>query len=133
MISKELIPTAFFALILQLKYTKQGKDNLPNYGVVMDTPVYVTAVQSGHNASEVSHSLSLLRFIPYFLFSVICMKRLDDCNSLLLQVKYKEQYHKTKDKYTTILKTADHDRIQNLKHLFSNVSIFLFNAILELV
>lgn len=60
------------------------------------------------------------------------MKRLNDCNSLLLQLKYKEQYHKTKDKYTTVLKTADHDRIQNLKHLFSNVSIFLFNAILEL-
>ncbi|XP_039183827.1 nebulin isoform X40 [Crotalus tigris] len=71
----------------QLIYTKQGKDNLPNYGVVMDTPVYVTAVQSGINASE---------------------------------LKYKEQYHKTKDKYTTVLKTADHDRIQNLKHLFSN-------------
>uniref|UniRef100_A0A8C6YJD3 Nebulin n=1 Tax=Naja naja TaxID=35670 RepID=A0A8C6YJD3_NAJNA len=82
----------------QLKYTKQGKDNLPNYGVVMDTPVYVTAVQSGHNASE---------------------------------LRYKEHYHKMKDKYTTVLKTADHDRIQNLKHLFSNVSIFLFNAILE--
>uniref|UniRef100_A0A8C6YGE8 Nebulin n=1 Tax=Naja naja TaxID=35670 RepID=A0A8C6YGE8_NAJNA len=71
----------------QLKYTKQGKDNLPNYGVVMDTPVYVTAVQSGHNASE---------------------------------LRYKEHYHKMKDKYTTVLKTADHDRIQNLKHLFSN-------------
>ncbi|XP_026553012.1 nebulin [Pseudonaja textilis] len=71
----------------QLKYTKQGKDNLPNYGVVMDTPVYVTAVQSGHNASE---------------------------------LRYKEHYHKTKDKYTTVVKTADHDRIQNLKHLFSN-------------
>ncbi|XP_058048841.1 nebulin isoform X7 [Ahaetulla prasina] len=39
----------------QLKYTKQGKDNLPNYGVVMDTPVYVTAVQSGHNASELKY------------------------------------------------------------------------------
>ncbi|XP_015685242.1 nebulin-like, partial [Protobothrops mucrosquamatus] len=71
----------------QLIYTKPGKDNLPNYGVVMDTPVYVTAVQSGINASE---------------------------------LKYKEQYHKTKDKYTTVLKTADHDRIQNLKHLFSD-------------
>ncbi|XP_070593227.1 nebulin [Erythrolamprus reginae] len=39
----------------QLKYIKQGKDNLPNYGVVMDTPVYVTAVQSGHNASELKY------------------------------------------------------------------------------
>ncbi|KAM6465183.1 nebulin isoform 38-T39 [Liasis olivaceus] len=71
----------------QLLYTKEGKDNLQNYGVVTDTPVYVTAVKSGINASD---------------------------------LKYKEQYHKIKDKYTTVLKTVDHERIQKLKHLFSN-------------
>lgn len=43
-----------FAFVLQLKYTKSGKDNLKNYGVVMDTPVYVTAIQSSINASDVS-------------------------------------------------------------------------------
>ena len=49
-----------FAFVLQLLYTKAGKDNLKNYGVIMDTPVYVTAVQSGINASDVSHC-------PWFL------------------------------------------------------------------
>ncbi|XP_062822060.1 nebulin isoform X17 [Anolis carolinensis] len=71
----------------QLKYTKAGKDNLENYSVVMDTPVYVTSIQSTINASD---------------------------------VKYKEEYHKMKDQYTTVLETVDHERTQNLKHLFSN-------------
>uniref|UniRef100_A0A669PE91 Nebulin n=1 Tax=Phasianus colchicus TaxID=9054 RepID=A0A669PE91_PHACC len=71
----------------QIKYTAAGKENLQNFGVVTDTPVYVTAVQSTINASD---------------------------------VKYKEDYHKTKDKYTTVTETADSERVQNLKHLFSN-------------
>ncbi|KYO18010.1 nebulin-related-anchoring protein isoform A [Alligator mississippiensis] len=71
----------------QLQYTAAGKEGLHNYSVVTDTPVYVTAVQSGLNASE---------------------------------VKYKEHYHKTKDQYTTVVKTMDHDRIETLKYLYSN-------------
>ncbi|XP_064309302.1 nebulin [Phalacrocorax carbo] len=71
----------------QIKYTAAGKENLQNFGVVTDTPVYVTAVQSGVNASD---------------------------------VKYKQDYHKTKDKYTTVAETVDSERVQNLKHLFSN-------------
>ncbi|KAL8183306.1 UNVERIFIED_CONTAM: hypothetical protein K2H54_035485, partial [Gekko kuhli] len=71
----------------QLKYIKAGKENLKNYGVVLDTPVYITALQSGFNASD---------------------------------VKYKEDYHKIKDQYTTVLETVDHERTENLKHLFSN-------------
>ncbi|XP_042664473.1 nebulin [Tyto alba] len=71
----------------QIKYTAAGKENLQNFGVVTDTPLYVTAVQSGINASE---------------------------------VKYKQDYHKTKDKYTTVTETVDSERVQNLKHLFSN-------------
>ncbi|XP_052531155.1 nebulin isoform X48 [Tympanuchus pallidicinctus] len=71
----------------QIKYTAAGKENFQNFGVVTDTPVYVTAVQSAINASD---------------------------------VKYKEDYHKTKDKYTTVTETVDSERIQNLKHLFSN-------------
>ncbi|XP_048342751.1 nebulin isoform X4 [Sphaerodactylus townsendi] len=70
----------------QIKYTKAGIDNFKNYGVVLDTPVYLTALQSGINSSD---------------------------------LKYKEDYHKTKDQYTTVLETVDHDRIQNLKHLYS--------------
>ncbi|XP_065493851.1 nebulin [Caloenas nicobarica] len=71
----------------QIKYTTAGKENFQNFGVVTDTPVYVTAVQSALNASD---------------------------------VKYKEDFHKTKDKYTTVTETVDSDRIQNLKHLFSD-------------
>ncbi|XP_069717744.1 nebulin isoform X38 [Phaenicophaeus curvirostris] len=71
----------------QIKYTAAGKENFSNFGVVTDTPVYVTAVQSGLNASD---------------------------------VKYKQDYHKTKDKYTTVTETVDSERVQNLKHLFSN-------------
>ncbi|KAM9189125.1 nebulin isoform 4-T5 [Mergus octosetaceus] len=71
----------------QIKYTAAGKENFQNFGVVTDTPVYVTAVQSGINASD---------------------------------VKYKEDYHKTKDKYTTVTETVDSERVLNLKHLFSN-------------
>ncbi|EHH54866.1 hypothetical protein EGM_03962 [Macaca fascicularis] len=71
----------------QLQYTAAGKENLQNYNLVTDTPVYVTAVQSGINASE---------------------------------VKYKENYHQIKDKYTTVLETVDSDRIRNLKNLYSS-------------
>ncbi|XP_050196475.1 LOW QUALITY PROTEIN: nebulin [Myiozetetes cayanensis] len=71
----------------QIKYTSAGKDNFQNFSVVTDTPVYVTALQSAVNASE---------------------------------VKYKEEFHKTKDKYTTVTETVDSERVQNLKHLYSN-------------
>ncbi|XP_024836416.1 nebulin isoform X17 [Bos taurus] len=71
----------------QILYTAAGKENLKNYNLVTDTPLYVTALQSGINASE---------------------------------VKYKENYHQTKDKYTTVLETVDYDRIKNLKDLFSS-------------
>ncbi|KAM6397844.1 nebulin isoform 5-T5 [Pluvialis apricaria] len=71
----------------QIKYTAAGKENFQNFGVVTDTPLYVTALQSGIIASD---------------------------------VKYKEDYHKTKDKYTTVTETVDSERVQNLKNLFSN-------------
>ncbi|KAG9471889.1 hypothetical protein GDO78_022405 [Eleutherodactylus coqui] len=34
--------------------------------------------------------------------------------------KYKEDFHKNKDKYTTVLETVDYDRSQNLKSLYSS-------------
>ncbi|XP_012882674.1 PREDICTED: nebulin [Dipodomys ordii] len=71
----------------QIKYTAASKENFPNYNLVTDTPVYVTALQSGINASE---------------------------------VKYKENYHQIKDKYTTVLETVDYDRTKNLKSLYSS-------------
>ncbi|XP_054976037.1 nebulin [Sorex araneus] len=71
----------------QIQYTAASKENLPNYNLVTDTPVYVTAHQSGINASE---------------------------------VKYKENYHRIKDKYTTIVDTVDHDRTKSLKDLYSS-------------
>uniref|UniRef100_G3T4G5 Nebulin n=1 Tax=Loxodonta africana TaxID=9785 RepID=G3T4G5_LOXAF len=71
----------------QIQYTAAGKENLQNYNMVTDTPLYVTALQSGINASE---------------------------------VKYKENYHQIKDKYTTVLETVDYDRTKNLKSLYSS-------------
>ncbi|XP_060034114.1 nebulin isoform X19 [Erinaceus europaeus] len=71
----------------QIQYTAAGKENLQNYNLVTDTPLYVTALQSGINASE---------------------------------VKYKENYHQIKDKYTTVLETVDHERTKKLKNLYSS-------------
>nr|KAF6450744.1 nebulin [Molossus molossus] len=71
----------------QLQYTAASKENLQNYNLVTDTPLYVTALQSGINASE---------------------------------VRYKENYHQIKDKYTTVLETVDYDRTKNLKNLYSS-------------
>uniref|UniRef100_A0A8C5PGL3 Nebulin n=1 Tax=Leptobrachium leishanense TaxID=445787 RepID=A0A8C5PGL3_9ANUR len=71
----------------QALYTSAGKQNFKNYSVVTDTPVYVTALQSAINASD---------------------------------LKYKEDFFKTRDKYTTVLETVDYNRTQNLKELFSN-------------
>ncbi|XP_069081294.1 nebulin isoform X8 [Pleurodeles waltl] len=39
----------------QNKYIVSGKENLKNFSVVTDTPVYVTAVQSGIQASDVKY------------------------------------------------------------------------------
>ncbi|XP_068401220.1 nebulin isoform X1 [Eschrichtius robustus] len=71
----------------QIQYAAAGKENLKNYNLVTDTPLYVTALQSGINASE---------------------------------VKYKENYHQIKDKYTTVLETVDYDRTKTLKDLYSS-------------
>nr|XP_019593003.1 PREDICTED: nebulin isoform X19 [Rhinolophus sinicus] len=76
-----------YELQSQLQYTAAAKENLPNYNLVTDTPVHVTALQSYINASE---------------------------------VKYKENYHQTKDKYTTVLETVDYDRTKSLKDLYSS-------------
>lgn len=40
--------------LLQIKYRTDGKKNFKNYTVVTDTPVYVTAVQSAVQLSDVS-------------------------------------------------------------------------------
>jgi len=42
-----------FSFSSQILYTAAGKENLKNYNLVTDTPLYVTALQSGINASEV--------------------------------------------------------------------------------
>lgn len=42
-----------FSFSSQIQYMAAGKENLKNYNLVTDTPLYVTALQSGINASEV--------------------------------------------------------------------------------
>lgn len=48
-----------FCFSPQLQYTAAAKENLPNYNLVTDTPVHVTALQSYINASEVCLSCFL--------------------------------------------------------------------------
>lgn len=80
----------------------------------------MTALQSGVIASDVSLPLFLLGLFPMLLLRT----ETTYLNlSFILQVKYKEDYHKTKDKYTTVTETVDSERVQNLKNLFSNVSV----------
>lgn len=51
--------------------------------------------------------------------------------AFIFQVKYKEEFQKTKDKYTTVTETVDSERVHNLKHLYSDVSVstqFFFSS-----
>lgn len=68
---------------------------------------------------------------PFLLWLSLCsfweLKQLN--LSFILQVKYKEDFHKTKDKYTTVTETADSERVNNLKNLFSNVSVSVYLSI----
>lgn len=66
----ELYCTIFddFCFSLQIQYTAEGKENLQNYNLVTDTPVYVTALQSGINASEVCLSYLLFQNKPLVVF-----------------------------------------------------------------
>lgn len=59
-----LIETGFSS---QIQYSAASKDNLQNYSLVTDTPVYVTAVQSGINASEVRLACLLFQNEPSFV------------------------------------------------------------------
>lgn len=49
-----ILPFFVTSFSSQILYTAAGKENLKNYNLVTDTPLYVTALQSGINASEVS-------------------------------------------------------------------------------
>lgn len=62
-------PYRDFGFSSQIKYSAASKDNLPNYSLVTDTPVYVTAVQSGINASEVRLACLLFQNEPSFVFT----------------------------------------------------------------
>lgn len=112
----------YFLHVLQIKYQKASKDNYQNFSVVTDTPVYVTAVQSGINASDVSTIGPWSRNGQRITDSLMCFTIMQ-FNPLPVQRKYKEDYEKNKEKYTTVLETVDYDRTQSLKDLFSHVSI----------
>ncbi|XP_013910168.1 PREDICTED: nebulin [Thamnophis sirtalis] len=98
----------------ELKYTKQGKDNLPNYGVVMDTPVYVTAVQSGHNASELRYKEQYHKTKDKYttVLKTADHDRIQNLKHLFSNRMYREVYHKNKDKIHT---TPDTPHIRQVK------------------
>lgn len=62
----------------QLQYTAAGKENLQNYNLVTDTPLYVTAVQSGINASEVRLSCLLFPNQHHLSLHILQQKRITD-------------------------------------------------------
>lgn len=64
-----LYPYRDFGFPSQIQYTAASKDNLQNYSLVTDTPVYVTALQSGINASEVCLACLLFQNEPSFVFT----------------------------------------------------------------
>lgn len=62
-------PYRDFGFSSQIQYTAASKDNLQNYNLVTDTPLYVTALQSGINASEVRPACLLFQNEPSFVFT----------------------------------------------------------------
>lgn len=126
-----------FCFSPQLQYTAAAKENLPNYNLVTDTPVHVTALQSYINASEVRLSCFLFQNKPFMSLCIFKQqKRITHVLFFCPQVKYKENYHQTKDKYTTVLETVDYDRTKSLKDLYSSVSclfcVFFLSVAFEL-
>uniref|UniRef100_A0A4W3IPR2 Nebulin n=1 Tax=Callorhinchus milii TaxID=7868 RepID=A0A4W3IPR2_CALMI len=74
-----------------------------------DTPEILRAKQAYEQQSEVRYIQNYDGYLKLTATSYF-----KDC------AKYKANYEKTKDKYTTVLETVDYDRTNNLKSLFSS-------------
>ncbi|MEJ1278140.1 nebulin [Cricetulus griseus] len=87
----------------QLQYTAASKDNLQNYNLVTDTPVYVTALQSGINASEniYKEAWDKVKATSYNLpTSTLSLTHAKNQKHLASHIKYREEYEKFKALYT---------------------------------
>uniref|UniRef100_A0A287CTH2 Nebulin n=1 Tax=Ictidomys tridecemlineatus TaxID=43179 RepID=A0A287CTH2_ICTTR len=101
----------------QLQYTAAGKQNLQNYNLVTDTPLYVTALQSGINASEVrlpsssskdkaflnlyKEAWDKVKATSYILpTSTLSLTHAKNQKHLASRIKYREEYEKFKALYT---------------------------------
>ncbi|XP_071602465.1 nebulin [Heliangelus exortis] len=89
---------------------------------VWDTPQILQAKNSYNLQSQIKYTaagkenfqnFSVVTDTPGYVTAVQSALNASD-------VKYKEDYNKTKDKYTTVTETVESERVQNLKHLFSH-------------
>ncbi|XP_030309704.1 nebulin [Calypte anna] len=89
---------------------------------VWDTPQILQAKNSYNLQSQIKYTaagkenfqnFSVVTDTPGYVTAVQSALNASD-------VKYKEDYNKTKDKYTTVTETVESERVHNLKHLVSN-------------
>uniref|UniRef100_A0A8C2UGH7 Nebulin n=1 Tax=Coturnix japonica TaxID=93934 RepID=A0A8C2UGH7_COTJA len=89
---------------------------------VWDTPQILHAKNAYDLQSQIKYTASGKENFPNFGVVTVTPTYVAAVQSGIhaSDIKYKEDYHKTKDKYTTVTETVDSERVQNLKHLFSN-------------
>ncbi|KAM4897731.1 nebulin [Sylvia borin] len=89
---------------------------------VWDTPQIIQAKKSYDLQSQIKYTsagkenfqnFSVVTDTPVYVTAVQSAANASE-------VKYKEEFQKTKDKYTTVTETVDSERVQNLKHLYSD-------------
>ncbi|XP_041260770.1 nebulin isoform X6 [Onychostruthus taczanowskii] len=89
---------------------------------VWDTPQILQAKKSYDLQSQIKYTsagkenfqnFSVVTDTPVYVTALQSAANASD-------VKYKEEFHKTKDKYTTVTDTVDSERVQSLKHLYSD-------------
>ncbi|XP_066046558.1 nebulin isoform X17 [Chamaea fasciata] len=89
---------------------------------VWDTPQIIQAKKSYDLQSQIKYTsagkenfqnFSVVTDTPVYVTAVQSAANASE-------VKYKEEFQKTKDKYTTVTDTVDSERVQNLKHLYSD-------------
>ncbi|XP_045414825.1 nebulin [Lemur catta] len=98
----------------QLQYTAAGKENLQNYNLVTDTPVYVTALQSGINASEVKYKENYHQIK-------------DKCTTVLETVDY-DRIRNLKNLYSSNLYKEAWDRVKATSYILPSSTMSLTHA-----
>uniref|UniRef100_A0A8C9EDD2 Nebulin n=3 Tax=Phocoenidae TaxID=9740 RepID=A0A8C9EDD2_PHOSS len=107
----------------QIQYTAAGKENLKNYNLVTDTPLYVTALQSGINASEVKYKENYHQIKDKYMtvLETVDYDRTKNLKDLYSSNLYKEAWDKVKaTSYILPSNTVSLTHVKNQKHLASH-------------